>query len=151
MTSPVRHGAVDVREIDAGQTHSLRRAVLRDGTASADVDFPEDHLPGTWHLGAFVDDVIVGTSTWIFRPFDGDRAVQIRGMATATDAQRLGVGSALLAEGVRRAGGAGISVLWANARDTAFGFYERHGFVVVGDGFLTDDTHLPHHRVVRRG
>ncbi len=39
--------------------------------------------------------------------------------------------------------------MWANARDTALGFYAAHGFEVVGDGFVTTDTRLPHHRVVR--
>jgi hypothetical protein len=38
--------------------------------------------------------------------------------------------------------------VWANARDSALGFYERAGFTVAGDGFVTDDTRLPHHAVV---
>ena len=44
-----------------------------------------------------------------------------------------------------RAGGA--SLLWANGRDTALGFYERAGFTVVGDGYLMGESGLPHHRV----
>jgi hypothetical protein len=41
-------------------------------------------------------------------------------------------------------------VVWANARDRALAFYEREGFVVVGDGFVDATTQLPHHVVVSR-
>lgn len=149
MSQPIRPG-IEITEIDAGQTHALRQAVLRDGTPSGIVDFPEDHLPGTLHLGALVDGVLVGISTWIVRPLDGEAAVQLRGMATAGASQRRGIGSALIHEGVRRTVAAGYRVVWANARDSAAGFYARHGFVVLGDGFVTADTQLPHHLMVRR-
>jgi hypothetical protein len=38
-------------------------------------------------------------------------------------------------------------VLWANARDTALGFYVSYGMHVVGDGFVATPG-LPHHVVV---
>jgi ribosomal protein S18 acetylase RimI-like enzyme len=41
-------------------------------------------------------------------------------------------------------------VAWANARDSALGFYEREGFSVIGEGFLTADTGLPHHVILYR-
>ena len=41
----------------------------------------------------------------------------------------------------------GVELLWAHARDTALSFYTRAGFTVVGDGFVTPDTGLPHHLV----
>ena len=43
---------------------------------------------------------------------------------------------------------AGYTVLWANARDTALGFYERVGMHVEGNGYVTTETGLPHHTVV---
>ena len=42
------------------------------------------------------------------------------------------------------------TIVWANARDAALRFYERHGFAVHGDGFVDATTQLPHHVVVRR-
>jgi GNAT superfamily N-acetyltransferase len=60
-----------------------------------------------------------------------------------------GSGALLLAAGLERAGARGADVVWANARDTALAFYERHGFRVVGDGFVDATTALPHHRIVR--
>jgi predicted GNAT family N-acyltransferase len=71
-------------------------------------------------------------------------------MATDPSVRGTGMGAQVLAAGLDRAFAGGAAVVWANARDTAVGFYERHGFEVVGDGFVTADTGLPHHVVVRR-
>jgi hypothetical protein len=40
--------------------------------------------------------------------------------------------------------------VWARARDTALGFYRRHGFEVVEPGFVDEATALPHHVIVLR-
>ncbi len=39
-------------------------------------------------------------------------------------------------------------MLWADGRDTALGFYERHGWVVEGEGYLSGPA-IPHHTVLR--
>ena len=41
-------------------------------------------------------------------------------------------------------------IVWARARDTALGFYLRHGFVVDGEGFIDEQTQKPHHFIIRR-
>jgi hypothetical protein len=38
--------------------------------------------------------------------------------------------------------------MWADARDSALGFYRRAGMEVVGDSYITEATGLPHHTVV---
>ncbi len=140
-------------ELTTGQTHPLRLDVLRHDTPSKVVSFPEDGWPGTRHLGVIDDGTLVGTSTWIPRPFDGlpeVAAVQLRGMATAHSHQGRGVGLALLEAGCAHALAGEAEWVWANARDTALGFYIAHGFAVVGDGFLdASTTQMPHHVVVR--
>jgi GNAT superfamily N-acetyltransferase len=73
--------------------------------------------------------------------------VQLRGMAVAPDEQGHGYGAVLLTAGIERFVTTGATELWANARDTALDFYRRHGFEVVGEGFVTRDTGLPHHRI----
>jgi predicted GNAT family N-acyltransferase len=40
-------------------------------------------------------------------------------------------------------------VVWARARDTALDFYERHGFVRRGMGYVDLSTQIPHHDIVR--
>jgi predicted GNAT family N-acyltransferase len=142
--------APELVELTAEETHPLRLAVLRSDTVSKQVVFPQDDLPGVVHLGLRVDGELVGTSTWVPSEHAGATATQLRGMATARHLQGSGLGGVLLEAGCARHAAAGAQVVWANARDAALAFYERHGFVVEGDGWIDETTQLPHHRVVRR-
>jgi predicted GNAT family N-acyltransferase len=143
-----------VETASAADVLDLRTRVLRDDTPSDDPAFDGDDDPTTAHL--VIRDgtgTIVATSTWLDRPFPdepGAPAVQLRGMAVNGDARGQGLGAALVAAGIERARARGARVAWANARDTALRFYNANGFATVGDGFVTSDTRLPHHRVVRR-
>lgn len=141
-----------IRFVDAAQVRPLRQEVLRVGMPDATVEFDGDDDPDTYHL-AVVDDTetIVAVSTWMSRPF-GDLdlpAMQLRGMATKRLRQKTGLGTALLDAGFRQARSRGVEVVWANARDEALPFYLRHGFEIIGDGFIESVTQLPHHRVLR--
>ncbi len=147
----MRAAGPTVVEIPAVMTHDLRRRVLRDGDPAAEVRFPHDDDPGALHLGV-VDAgelVAVATACPVPTPWrEGRRAAQLRGMAVEPARQGRGVGRLLLDAAVARLVTAGIEVLWANARDSALGFYETYGMSVVGEGFLTADTGLPHHVVL---
>ena len=142
-----------VVEISTADTHALRRAVLRNGDPARSVDFPEDDLPGTFHLGVRDGaDRIVATSSWVPRPsaeFPDASAVQLRGMATDASMQGTGVGGLLIEAGVERCASAGFDLMWARARDSALAFYAKHACRVVGEGFVDATTELPHHIVVR--
>jgi GNAT superfamily N-acetyltransferase len=141
-----------VIELTAAQTHPLRLDVLRRGTPSRDVAFAEDELPSTLHLGVELDGVVVGVSTWIENEhpdLPATRAVQLRGMATAPHLRSHGIGGLLLESGVERMFASGHDLVWARARDTALTFYERHGFVRRGPGYVDVVTGIPHHDIVR--
>ncbi|MEQ1702029.1 MAG: GNAT family N-acetyltransferase [Ilumatobacteraceae bacterium] len=140
----------EIVELTPEQTHPLRLAVLRFDTPTKEVVFPEDTWPGALHLGLHLDGALVATSSWVPREHDGAPAVQLRGMATDRSLQGSGLGGVLLEAGCARHASAGVPLVWANARDAALAFYLRHGFEVVGDGFIDANTQLPHHRVVRR-
>lgn len=138
-------------EIGVADTYALRRQVLRVGTTSADVEFPEDVLGGTVHLGVEVAGELVAISTWIARDDPGNPSVvgcQLRGMVTNPAVQGSGLGSMLLRAGVERARAAGTAVVWANARSSAVDFYVAHGFSVEGPEFATADTGLAHQRIL---
>lgn len=140
-----------IEEISAGETHSLRLAVLRKGIDSTDVHFPEDEHPDGFHLGYFDDGVLVGVASFSPTPTpfrDGASAWQLRGMAVAEDRQSRGIGAALLQHATTRLRSDGFAVLWCNARDSAQAFYAQLGFVVLGEGFVTKTTQLPHHVMV---
>jgi GNAT superfamily N-acetyltransferase len=143
---------MSVVEIQTADTHALRRDVLRDGDPARPVDFPEDDLPGTFHLGVrAASGVIVATSSWVPKTCaeaPDAVGVQLRGMATAAELQGTGVGGTLFEAGAQRCRDAGFEVLWARARDSALGFYAKHGCRIVGEGFIDATTELPHHIVV---
>jgi thiamine transport system ATP-binding protein len=144
---------MDVVELTAGETHDVRRRVLREGDPDASVEFPGDDDPVTVHLGIRdAAGTLVAVSTWFLAPgpVDPDPSDrQLRGMAVDDGLRGTGIGAELLAAGVARAFAGGAASTWANARDTALAFYERHGFEVVGDGFVDQVTNLPHHRIRR--
>ncbi len=143
-----------VVEVTAEATHDLRRRVLRTGTPRTDVVFADDDAPTTVHLG-LVDEqgTLIAISSWAWRPFPADpsgcRAVQLRGMAVDPAQQRTGAGAILLDAGVERARADGAELVWANARDSALGFYAAHGFETVGAGYVDPATAIPHHRIRR--
>jgi GNAT superfamily N-acetyltransferase len=142
-----------VVELSPEQTHELRRVVLRAGTPSTDVRFDDDERPDTVHLGVEIAGAVVVVSTWIPRPHPDHpalRGVQLRGMATAPPWRGSGLASELLVAGIERVRDEGVELVWARARDTALGFYERHGFVVFGRGYVDLATAIPHHDIVRR-
>ena len=107
-------------------------------------------MAGAFHLAVRSDNAIVAVASFApmatpHRP--GTRAWQLRGMAVEPTRQRHGYGVALLDAAIGRLRAAGADVLWANARDSALGFYVRYGMHVVGDGFVAAPG-LPHHVVV---
>ncbi|MDQ1436805.1 MAG: hypothetical protein QOK43_434 [Acidimicrobiaceae bacterium] len=156
---------VHVIEVTAADTHSTRRLVLREGRSDSVVAFDGDDHPGAIHLAAIdhidgvigdhidgvVDDIrtsIVGVATFFPSPCGprpDDVAYQLRGMAVLPEYQGRGVGASLLAAGVERVRAAGATLLWANARDSALGFYEGKGWKVEGEGFEYGPARLPHH------
>lgn len=150
-------GPVEVVAVPATATYELRRSVLRTGTLTTDVTFDGDDEATTVHLAVIEhrhgQPIAIAVSTWLARPWPPEPetpAVQLRGMATAPGRRGQGLGSRLLTEGLDRARRRGARLVWANARDTALGFYLAHGFEFVGDGHVDPATGLAHHRVVRR-
>ena len=141
-----------VEEVPADATYDLRRRVLRAGRPDADVSFEDDRRPGAFHLGVFDEEAgLVAVGSFFEDPCPhrpGRRAWRLRGMAVEPGVQGRGVGTALLEHAVKRFRDEGVDVLWAHGRDSALGFYERHGWGVHGEGYVTDETMLPHHDVV---
>ena len=97
------------------------------------------------------DGRLAGVDTFATRPYPGRpgvAAAQLRGMAVETAQHGRGLGQLLLTTAMDRLRAQGAELLWAKARDQALGFYERLGMHVDGDGYVTEDTRLPHHTVV---
>ena len=129
----------------------VRQPVLRPDVPPGLALWPEDDDPRTLHLGVLASDLVVGVVSLRpeptpYRP--GVAAMRFYAMAVREEWQRRGAGSVLLRAAIARGRASAAGVLWANARDSALGFYQRLGFTVVGDGFINPAVDIPHHVVL---
>jgi GNAT superfamily N-acetyltransferase len=128
--------------------YELRRRVLRGGDPQKSVVDRRDMEPTSLHLAGVVDGVVVAAGSFFpsAPPHEPHRpSVQLRYLATEFDYQGHGVGSLLLRGAESRLASDGVKHLWANARDSALGFYEREGWEIVpGSEHLSEETQLPH-------
>jgi GNAT superfamily N-acetyltransferase len=130
-----------IRAITSTEARWVRLPVLRAGLPPESAILDHDDDPGTRHFGAFDGERLVGVATFFAEPCPlkpGPRAWRLRGMATLPDMQGRGVGRSLVAQGVGVARADDAALMWCNARLSARGFYEKLGFIAVGDEF-----HLP--------
>ena len=131
---------------------ALRVRVLRQGTPATTANYTEDSYSDVVHLGIRVNGDVVATSSWFSKecPEHPDLpALQLKGMAVDTTLQTTGYGRVLVDAGLTLAKEREAQVVWARARDSALGFYEKCGFATVGDGFIDEPTGMPHHIVMR--
>ncbi|EAE6913259.1 GNAT family N-acetyltransferase [Listeria monocytogenes] len=130
---------MEIKQIKAKDTQDIRHRVLRPEQPEKNAIYPNDDMEGTFHLGAFEKDVLLGVasfypekSTVIMNPAQ----YRIRGVATERRMRLKGLGTALLAEGEAEIWTRGADIIWCNARIVAVGFYEKHGYRKVGKSFV---------------
>jgi GNAT superfamily N-acetyltransferase len=141
--------AIEVRKITAVETVPLRHAVLRPSRPVETALFVGDDLPSTAHFGAFRNGQLLCIASLFEAQLPekpGIAAIQLRGMATAAEAQRTGLGRALVLGCVAFAREKNARLLWCNARMYAAGFYRKLGFEIVGKEFDIPDVG-PHYRM----
>ena len=141
-----------VQQLALEQIMPLRVRVLRKDTPATHAHYPEDDYDDVVHLGIMNGDNAIATSTWFMKSCPervGIPAMQLKGMAVDDTLQSSGLGKQLIDAGVQLAQQRSVQLVWARARDTAAGFYEKCGFTLVGDGFIDEPTGMPHHIVVR--
>ena len=140
--------------VEAPVLWELRRRVLRGNSPTSNVEDPRDLDPTSLHFGGFLDDVLVVSASF-FRsvsPVDPEAtSYQLRYMATDFDAQGNGFGARVMSEARRALREVGAQELWANARDSALGFYQATGWThIEGSEHLSPETQLPHTVIVLR-
>ena len=145
--------SVTVTPLALNDIMDLRVRVLRQGTPATTCNYPEDNYDDVVHLGIQIDGMVVATSTWFSKEcphVPGEPALQLKGMAVDSSRQGHGLGAELITAGITYAQSRSINLVWARARDTALGFYEKCGLSAVGDQFIDEPTGMPHHIVIRR-
>ena len=136
-----------VELIPASDCIPLRSLVLRPGQPMSACSFAEDNFPNSFHLGVFFDEKIISVGSFLKNSSlhfpKAKNPYQLRGMATHPDARGLGAGAALLKKAEAIIIDRGGDLLWFNAREKAFPFYEKSGYVEV-DGKMTVSDYGPH-------
>ena len=140
---------MQARPIEAGISRELRRSVLRPNLPPGSA-LPGDDDAGVVHIGAFLDGELI--SACLIFPADAPWlrsriGWRLRAMASNSNKNGLGGGTAVLAEAVRIAAAAGGEVLWCHARQAAVGFYAQAGWTAEGELFETEIG--PHLRMWR--
>jgi GNAT superfamily N-acetyltransferase len=134
--------------------HELRRRVLRGNDPEKSVEDPRDEAPTSLHFGGFVDErLVVSASFFPSRSPTSEDLVtyQLRYMATDFDVQGRGYGALVLRFGEAHLAELGVQQVWANARDTALGFYVATGWTILeGSEHLSPETNLPHTVISKR-
>lgn len=141
-----------VEQVSLDDIMALRVRVLRKGTPATTANYPEDLFADVVHLGIRVSGNVVATSTWFTKECPEAPlvpALQLKGMAVDTSLQTSGYGRALIDAGIALGTERHAQLIWARARDSALGFYEKCGFAVAGDGFIDEPTAMPHHIVMK--
>ncbi len=129
---------VVVRVADLAEVRPLQLAVLRpDGPLPGDQPPPADAL----HVGAFRDGVAIGAATVLPEPWPGPDEIRmpswrLRSMVVGGTDRGTGIGRSVLDRAVEVASAHGARSVWAEARSSALGFYERSGWSVVGDEWM---------------
>jgi predicted GNAT family N-acyltransferase len=81
--------------------------------------------------------------------FNSIREAQIRYMAVEVDRRRSGLGTHLLATLEHRAHTLGAARIVLDARETALGFYRKHGYAIDGSGHMLFNR-IAHVRMSKR-
>jgi predicted GNAT family N-acyltransferase len=140
---------VIVRRARLDEIFALRHAVLRPGRPLSAAVFDGDDDATTLHVGAYADDTLLCCATLMRRPFGGEDAGQLRGIATRPDRAGRGAGTAVVrcVEAIVAREWA-LALAWCNARTSALGFWERVGWQIASAEFDIPDVG-PHVRMVR--
>ena len=138
---------------DATDLHELRRRILRNNDPAISVHDSRDLDDDAIHLSIVRDEhvVVCGSLYSSHSPLDDAVAsYQLRYMAADESVRGSGGGRALLERAGDIVRTRGVEHLWANARDSALGFYLATGWTTVsGSEHLSKETQLPHTVVVK--
>ena len=144
--------SIMIKTIASSQCLEIRSLVLRNGLETAKCKIPGDDLESSFHLGAFFNDKLVGISCFVLEndpELGPTKMYRLRGMASLPEAKGKGAGRALLNEAVVRASKLEASHIWCNARELAFGFYEKLNFEYYSEMFDIEGIG-PHKKMFRK-
>lgn len=130
----IDHGSSEYRLMVKLRDDILRKP-LGLGFTDEELEAEKDNML----IGAFEEDDILGCCMLVE---ENPKAVRLRQMAVLNDLQGKGIGRALMTFAENLARDRGYRTLSMHARKHAVGFYEKMGYVAVGDEFV--EVTIPH-------
>jgi GNAT superfamily N-acetyltransferase len=138
---------VEIRRSTIDEILPLRHRILRTDFPYDAARFPEDTDSSTLHYGLFIEGKVKVCLTLIANELNGEKAWQLRGMATDVGVQGKGLGGQLVHYALRDALEEGYSSLfWCNARKSAAGFYQKNGWDFISEEFMVP-VFGPHYKM----
>lgn len=137
--------------IPAAATLELRQKVLKPFLHVEECWNPGDNDTTSFHMGLYHGDKLVSISSFVREPhpqFAAGSPFRLRGMATDPEYRAQGFGQILLQHGMGHLRDLRADLLWCNARQRAFSFYERMGFFYHGP--LFEMSQIGPHKVMYR-
>ncbi len=132
----------EIKKISSRDTFLVRHPILREGKPIESCQFDGDDLETTTHFGLFIDKNITGVLS-VFKNnnviFSSENQFQIRGMAILKDFQRKGFGDELIKHAEVYIKSQFGKLIWFNARENAVPFYEKLGYIKIGEPFFIAD------------
>lgn len=132
----------EIKKISSRDTFLVRHPILREGKPIESCQFDGDDLEITTHFGLFIDKNITGVLS-VFKNnnviFSSENQFQIRGMAILKDFQRKGFGDELIKHAEVYIKSQFGKLIWFNARESAVPFYEKLGYIKIGEPFFIAD------------
>lgn len=123
---------MDPKIIVAEDCYPLRSKVLRNGKSFEFCKYSEDHDPLSIHVGIVLKDRIISIASFLPIVLNKEdlnqNQFQLRGMATDPEFQGTGAGGKLVRFAETLLKNRGADLIWFNAREKAFPFYERLGY-----------------------
>lgn len=126
-----------IKTIAVTDTFPLRIKILRNGVAK-DYHFVGDDAVDTFHIGAIENEKCIGIASCMKKEnllIDSKNPYQLRGMAVEPNLQHTGVGTQIVQKTIEELTHKNCDTVWCNAREGAVGFYEKLGFVIIGEKF----------------
>ncbi len=138
-----------IKRITTEQTLPIRQRVLKPHLSQTECVNPGDDLPTTFHFGLFINDQLISIATFLQEShpaFPSGFPYRLRGMATDDSFRGQRLGQKLVSFGVEELRSRCCDLVWFNARERAFPFYERLGFSFYGP--LFDIKEIGPHKVM---
>ncbi|SFU40169.1 Predicted N-acyltransferase, GNAT family [Pustulibacterium marinum] len=126
-----------IKFITPQEVITVRHPILREGKPLESCIFLGDHSAGTFHLGYYENNQLVGVVTLFKKNYgeNGGIGYQLRGMAVLQEFQGKQIGRKLVEKAEQIAIQRYGNYVWMNARIVAVGFYEKMGYHKVSNAF----------------